>query len=238
MNITQSDINRFWSKVNLIYKDDEKQVLDYDACWEWNTGKIGKNYGSFYYDYKKRYAHRFSYIIHNNFKIINSIDLICHKCDNTLCVNPNHLFLGTSKDNSQDMVNKGRSSFGEKCGTSILTENQVRQILIDIWNNKYQNVYQISRKYNINSGTIRDILDMKTWTTVTDQLEIPISMIKNKVYNKTGGSAKLSILDVKIIKHLLLDENNRISDIADKFMVSDHAIKNIKKNKTWKHVVI
>ena len=53
---------------------------------------------------------------------------VCHACDNVACVNPNHLFLGTQKQNLQDMKTKGRSTRGEKNAMSKLTENDVRTI--------------------------------------------------------------------------------------------------------------
>jgi len=53
---------------------------------------------------------------------------ILHKCDNPLCVNPNHLFLGTNSDNIADRVRKGRSTLGEKDGYSKLTRDQVISI--------------------------------------------------------------------------------------------------------------
>jgi hypothetical protein len=53
---------------------------------------------------------------------------MCHKCDNPLCINPEHLFVGTRKDNVDDCINKGRNVRGEKCNFAKLTEEQAREI--------------------------------------------------------------------------------------------------------------
>jgi len=78
-------------------------------CWNWIGAKSSpKNNlrGAFYNGKKQVKAHRFSWEMHYG-EIPKNI-LVCHKCDNTLCVNPKHLFLGTQKDNIRDCVKKGR----------------------------------------------------------------------------------------------------------------------------------
>lgn len=90
-------INRFWSKVDI------KNAWE---CWEWLGSKNKRGYGYFSIKRKPLYAHRYSWIIHND--IIPYKNFICHKCDNPSCVNPSHLFSGTPKDNVMDCVKKGR----------------------------------------------------------------------------------------------------------------------------------
>ena len=83
---------------------------NYDnGCWEWIGGKNNIGYGMFRDGDKMRTAHRVSYELFNNTKIPKYM-CVCHTCDNPLCINPNHLWLGTRQDNYKDMVNKGRNN--------------------------------------------------------------------------------------------------------------------------------
>jgi hypothetical protein len=96
--------------------------------------------------------------------------LVCHKCDNPACVNVEHLFLGTHKDNMEDMVRKGRwnvggkqrGSKGEKHGQAKLTDAQVMEI---------RRLYafggitckELAVRYGIVQGIVSAIVNHKTW---------------------------------------------------------------------------
>lgn len=95
--------DRFFSKID---KNSE------NGCWIWTGSKVSNRYGGMLVGHKHMLAHRYSYELHKG-KIENDL-YVCHKCDNGFCVNPDHLFLGTQKDNMCDMIKKGRGRF-QKC---------------------------------------------------------------------------------------------------------------------------
>ena len=114
---------RFWEKVD---------VRSQDACWKWLASTKQGGYGKIMGDDGRFYlAHRVAYEL-----LIGVIPpglLLCHRCDNSGCVNPAHMFIGTQADNLKDMRAKGLGN--PPCGTrhprARLTEQLVTQIRSD-----------------------------------------------------------------------------------------------------------
>jgi len=134
-----------------------------NGCWIWIAGTVknakGIKYGKHWDDSGKTVsAHRFSY--KHFYGGIPKGMFVCHKCDTPLCVNPNHLWCGTHKDNMKDMTNKNRQhkAYGERFHTSKLTNAQAIEIRKSNLNCK-----DISEKYNVSKQTIRRIRARETY---------------------------------------------------------------------------
>lgn len=113
----------------LIDRFNAKYQKDESGCWIWIASCAGMGYGQIKLPGERRqiYAHRLSYLIHKG--PLPEGKQICHTCDNPKCVNPDHLFVGTSQDNHDDMTKKKRHTYGQLSGTAKITEEQARQVL-------------------------------------------------------------------------------------------------------------
>jgi DNA-binding XRE family transcriptional regulator len=147
--------NRIENKVELVTES---------GCWIWMGTTTSRGYGQLIDDNKKYYAHRASYEA-----FIGEIPkgmYVCHRCDNRFCVNPNHLFVGTQKDNLQDMRNKGRSTRGEKNAQAKLTHAQVAMIKVCL-KHKAQKDEQLAKQFGVSRQTINLIKQGKRWNHVS-----------------------------------------------------------------------
>lgn len=136
-------------------------------CWIW-IASTRRKYGHFlrWVNNKRTSAkaHRYSYEYYNK---VTKEDMkgffVCHKCDNPLCVNPKHLFLGTSLDNVKDMVLKGRHSFGRNKNHKWLSKETA--IKIRKFKKENPNILNthISKLFEISKQQVSRILRNEIW---------------------------------------------------------------------------
>jgi len=150
---------RFWEKV------DRKGI---DDCWLWTGSIRGYGYGGFAANGKDYRAHRYVYEI--TYGAIPEGICVCHHCDNRLCVNPKHLFLGTQRENIRDAIDKGRWGWwlrtkGHKLKGHKLEKDQV----VSIRNERETlrtPIKQLAKKYGVAKATIQEILKREIWAWV------------------------------------------------------------------------
>ncbi len=146
--------DRFWSRVAI--------TANPDKCWEWQglvDGPMG--YGKTQITTptgKIRSAHRVAYYLVSG--VMPKLHIL-HSCDNPKCVNPNHLREGTSHDNKQDAVSRGRHSRGEKVNTCKLTESQVHEIRYLMASG--ETARGLAERFPVEPCTIRKIHLRKSW---------------------------------------------------------------------------
>ncbi len=113
--MTPSDAERFWSHVDRT-----------GECWIWRSGRSGSGYGAFHPAGTTRIiqAHRYSYELTKG--PIPKEMFVCHTCDNPACVRPDHLWLGTAKENHTDKVNKGHQKTPFRAGHRLGTRTRFK----------------------------------------------------------------------------------------------------------------
>ena len=148
---------RFWDKVN---------ILDDFKCWEWKASVDTQGYGRFWLNKEMKKAHRISFLIKN---YDPKEKYVLHSCDNKICVNPNHLFLGNHLDNMKDRQNKNRDFLcgirTKKSSLIKLNEDGVREILY-LLKEGTKTQRQISKLMNISQPTISLICQRKIWKNI------------------------------------------------------------------------
>lgn len=140
------------------------------GCWE--RGNIANphlySYLNVWVDNKHSWmgAHRLSYLIYKG--DIPDGYLVCHKCDNRHCVNPDHLFIGTVRDNNLDMFKKGRANTckGSRNWKAKLNEDQVKEIL-KMWYGGGVTKKDIANNYDVRQSMICKIINKRSWKHIS-----------------------------------------------------------------------
>ena len=148
--ITQND---FWSRVQKT-----------DNCWLWlGYPRTREGYGGYTVSGKTYLSHRFAYLITHG-ELPDELQ-VCHTCDNPRCVNPAHLFLGTTLDNMRDRDRKGRrNAVGTKNGAARLTEQSVRDLRRRV--SSGESIPALAREFGVLRGAVWNAVTRRTWRHV------------------------------------------------------------------------
>lgn len=165
-------------------RKDIKYIINKDGCWICTTHKSSKKDNSVSINRKDFKGRLYRLMYEKKYGVIPE-GLICrHICHNRECINPDHILLGTNKDNTIDMM------IADRCGKNKLMKEQV----LDIYNSnlKYKN---LSKKYNISVQAICDIKHGRRWAWLTGG--------KENIDRRIIGRSKLNKFQTRIIKRCL-----------------------------------
>ncbi len=167
-------------KFQRLKKSFEKHVIRQEGCWSWKgpVAKGGYPVMSCNRKLGPDRGHQASWLIHNkDSSMIYEGKLkkgmhVCHSCDNPICTNPDHLWIGTHQQNNDDKMRKGRFVFnpppvkkGSENAAAKLNEDKVKEIKIRAA--KGDSTYSIAQDFNVSRKTINCIKSGKNWFHVT-----------------------------------------------------------------------
>jgi hypothetical protein len=207
---------RFWSKVKKT-----------SGCWIWTGATNSCGYGDIWATTRLERAHRVSWFFAHG--PIPEGKLVLHKCDNPPCVNPDHLFLGTHRDNTQDMFKKNRANKvrGEGHPLTFFTEDQVIEL-----RRRYgagEDIKLLAKEFNTTRDSIYPAVSGRTWK------HLPGAIKRGLPKGAIAPFAKLT--DESVIEaHKRIKNGESINKVAQELGCSGVALGNAVNGKTWKHL--
>lgn len=202
------------------------------ACWEWRGKRFPNGYGSFFATLsgKRRYllAHREAWRF--SFGSIPDGQLVLHRCDNPPCCNPEHLFLGTTQDNVNDKVRKGRArgAVGMASGNAVLTDDIVREMR-RVHREEGIGKRKLAARHGVSESTAHAILRNKTWLHILGRDDQSVAM----------GLGTTIMTDHEVLEMRRLYKESKVSQarLAEKFGVSKTTVSFIVRGMSWKHLL-
>jgi hypothetical protein len=157
----QNKITDFWSQVDKLNGPISPLGT---RCWLWTGAKSGNGYGIKMVDDQTKSAHAVAFFLAYS---VWPKGRACHKCDNPPCVRPDHIFEGTAKENTADMVAKGRHSHGERHYAAKLTDIQV----IEAIHKRSQGALfrELAKEYGVPRKCISDAVNGVTWKHISKE---------------------------------------------------------------------
>lgn len=190
---------------------------------EWLAGKFSHSYGQFKLQRENKLAHRCSYE-HFVGEIPEGL-VVMHRCDNPVCVRPDHLSVGTHAENAQDMVQKGRSLKGDKSPARLYPETRARGA------KNGANTRPDRRPYGDRNGS-RVHPERLAYGDANPSRLYPERRPKGETHSATS----LTNEDVIRIRAMFRNKEARISELAQMFGLSVSGMKKIVYRMSWKHL--
>lgn len=192
------------------------------GCWIWLGSISAGGYARITVN-RSVNAHRISYAAYVD-DILSDLHVL-HRCDNRCCVNPEHLFLGSNRDNIADKVAKGRQArnAGIKHPSVKLTEEQALAVYAD-----QRPFSEIARSFGLTRGTVVGIKSGKSWAFLTGGP----SPKRPKPFGERQGSSKLT---AAIVSEIRADSRSQ-SAIARTWGISQSNVSRILTREIWPHV--
>lgn len=166
------------------------KLPDAPGCWLWAQAPQPSGYGRVRIQGRSVFTHRLSWEVH--YGAIPPGMFVCHRCDTPICVNPNHLFLGTPADNSADRDRKRRQAFGSRISAARLTEADV----IQIRSTQGMTYSAMARQFGVCKSTIGQIRRNQNWRLVPT----PMKEARVVLGAVAGGLAMVSARNFQIAR--------------------------------------
>lgn len=149
-----------------------------DGCWLWTAADDGKGYGHIRMGNRTAKAYRVSWELAHG-PIPKGME-VCHHCDVPACVRPDHLFLGTHRENMLDAAAKGRMNAGENNGHAILTVERVRAIHYRCAF-KGESEISVAREFGVSRQAVVDVLLGRRWKRASDEYAEELTVERDRL---------------------------------------------------------
>lgn len=149
-----------YTSLHEAFEKNISQIIPNEKCMPWEGFVLENGYGQLSFKGKRYLAHRLSYIYY--YGEIPAGVFVCHHCDTRNCVNPSHLFLGTHRENMQDMARKGRIK-GEKHPMAKMSNDNI--VLMRSLHPSMPQA-KLASLFHISQTQVSDILSRKSWSHI------------------------------------------------------------------------